>query len=320
MSTNLETNEHDSFYSAATEPLKTVLFVFNPVSGKSQIRFDLIDILQILSNNACVVTCYPTKCQGDARNVVRSRQGNYDYVFCAGGDGTLDEVVTGMMESAGKKAVPIGYIPAGTTNDFASSLGIPSDMKEAARVAAKGRVFHCDLGRINNDTYFTYVAAFGVFTESSYETPQDLKNLLGHMAYVFQGVMDLGKLRTYHFSVEADKLSISDEFVFGMITNSKSVGGIMDITGGRVDMSDGLFEVTLIKMPANILELGEIVQYLSGAIDTSDFVYQFKTSRIVMESPEPVKWTRDGEYGGSYKRIEITNLHQAMEIIVPRDK
>ena len=193
-------------------------------------------------------------------------------------------------------------------------------MKEAARAAARGRIFKCDLGRLNNDIYFTYVAAFGIFTETSYETPQDMKNMLGHMAYVLQGVMDLGKIRTYHFSVETDELSISDEFVFGMITNSKSVGGIMDITGSRVDMSDGLFEVTLIKMPTNILELGEIVQYLNRAIAASDFVYQFKTSHIIMESPEMVKWTKDGEYGGSYKRIEITNLHQALDIIVPRDR
>ena len=168
MSTSLENNERDSLYKAVTEPLKKSLFIFNPVSGKSQIRFDLIEILQIFSNDAYVITCYPTKCQGDARNVVRSRKDDYQYVFCAGGDGTLDEVVTGMMESRDKKAVPIGYIPAGTTNDFASSLGIPSDMKAAARVAARGKNFKCDLGRINGDTYFTYVAAFGVFTETSY--------------------------------------------------------------------------------------------------------------------------------------------------------
>ena len=184
-------------------------------------------------------------------------------------------------------------------------------MKEAARAAARGRIFKCDLGRLNNDIYFTYVAAFGIFTETSYETPQDMKNMLGHMAYVLQGVMDLGKIRTYHFSVETDELSISDEFVFGMITNSKSVGGIMDITGSRVDMSDGLFEVTLIKMPTNILELGEIVQYLNRVIDTSDFVYQFKTSHIIMESPEMVKWTKDGEYGGSYKRIDEEQKQRA---------
>lgn len=320
MSTNLVNNEHESLYKAVVERWKKVLFIFNPVSGKSQIRTDLVDILQILSKDAYMVNCYPTKCRGDARNMVRSRREDYKYVFCAGGDGTLDEVVTGMMENTEKAAIPIGYIPAGTTNDFASSLGIPSDMKEAARAAARGRIFKCDLGRLNNDIYFTYVAAFGIFTETSYETPQDMKNMLGHMAYVLQGVMDLGKLRTYHFSVETDELSISDEFVFGMITNSKSVGGIMDITGSKVDLCDGLFEVTLIKMPTNILELGEIVQYLNKAIDTSDFVYQFKTSHIVMKSPELVKWTKDGEYGGSYKRVEITNLRKAFEIIVPRDK
>ena len=320
MSTSLVNNERDSLYKAVVERWKKVLFIFNPVAGKSQIRTDLVDILQIFSKDAYAITCYPTKCQGDARNVIRSRKDDYMYVFCAGGDGTLDEVVTGMMENTDKPAVPIGYIPAGTTNDFASSLGIPSDMKEAARVAARGKNFKCDLGCLNGDTYFTYVAAFGIFTETSYETPQDMKNLLGHMAYVMQGVMDLGKLRTYHFSVETDELSISDEFVFGMITNSKSVGGIMDITGSQVDLCDGLFEVTLIKMPTNILELGEIVQYLNRAIDVSDFVYQFKTSHIVMKSPELVKWTKDGEYGGSYKRVEITNLHRAFEIIVPRDR
>jgi YegS/Rv2252/BmrU family lipid kinase len=320
MSTSLENNPHESLYKAVVEPWKKVLFIFNPVAGKSQIRTDIVDILDILSRDAYVVTCYPTKCRGDARNVVRSRTEDYLYVICAGGDGTLDEVVTGMMENQDKPFVPIGYIPAGTTNDFANSLGIPSDMKEAARVVARGKRFDCDLGRFNDDMYFTYVAAFGIFTETSYETPQDLKNLLGHMAYIMQGVMDLGKIRTYHFSVESDELSISDEFVFGMITNSKSVGGFMDITGNRVDMCDGLFEVTLIKMPTNILELGEIVQYLNRTIDTSDFVYQFKTSHIVMESQERVKWTRDGEYGGTYKRVEITNLRESFKILVPRDK
>jgi YegS/Rv2252/BmrU family lipid kinase len=210
MSTSLENNPHESLYKAVVEPWKKVLFIFNPVAGKSQIRTDIVDILDILSRDAYVVTCYPTKCRGDARNVVRSRTEDYLYVICAGGDGTLDEVVTGMMENQDKPFVPIGYMPAGTTNDFANSLGIPSDMKEAARVVARGKRFDCDLGRFNDDMYFTYVAAFGIFTETSYETPQDLKNLLGHMAYIMQGVMDLGKIRTYHFSVESDELSISD--------------------------------------------------------------------------------------------------------------
>ena len=296
---------------------KKVLFIFNPVSGKSQIRTDLVDILEIFSKKDYVVTCYPTRCRGDARNMVRTRNEDYLYVVCAGGDGTLDEVVSGMMEHPDKPFVPIGYIPAGTTNDFAASLGIPSDMKAAARVIAYGKPYECDLGLFNGQTYFTYVAAFGIFTETSYQTPQDLKNQLGHLAYVLQGMMDLGKARTYHFHVEAEEFSMTDNFVFGMITNSKSVGGFPDITGSEVDMNDGLFEVTLIKMPANILELNDILQYVSRLTDSSDMVYRFKTSHLVLESDEPVNWTRDGEYGGSYKRVEIFNLHRAMKIIAP---
>ena len=296
---------------------KKVLLVFNPVSGKSQIRTDLVDILEILSAKDYVITCYPTKCRGDARNLVRSRKEDYVYVICAGGDGTLDEVVSGMMENPDKPFVPIGYIPSGTTNDFAGSLGIPSDMKEAARIIAGGRTFLCDLGKFNEDSYFTYVAAFGLFTETSYQTPQDLKNTLGHMAYVLQGMMDITNARTYHFRAESEEFSAADEFVFGMITNSRSVGGFPDITGSDVDLSDGLFEVTLIKMPQNILELNDIVQYVGGLTDSSDLVYRFKTSHLVMESDEPVNWTRDGEFGGSFKRVELTNLHKVLKILAP---
>ena len=296
---------------------KKVLLIFNPVSGKSQIRTDLVDILEILSAKDYVITCYPTKCRGDARNLVRSRKEDYVYVICAGGDGTLDEVVSGMMENPDKPFVPIGYIPSGTTNDFAGSLGIPSDMKEAARIIAGGRTFLCDLGKFNEDSYFTYVAAFGLFTETSYQTPQDLKNTLGHMAYVLQGMMDITNARTYHFRAESEEFSAADEFVFGMITNSRSVGGFPDITGSDVDLSDGLFEVTLIKMPQNILELNDIVQYVGGLTDSSDLVYRFKTSHLVMESDEPVNWTRDGEFGGSFKRVELTNLHKVLKILAP---
>ena len=316
--TTLSKSEKDpSIYREYDNLWKKVLFIFNPVSGKSQIRTDLVDILEILSRRDYVITCYPTRCKGDARNLIRNRKDDYLYVVCAGGDGTLDEVVSGMMENLEKPFIPIGYIPAGTTNDFAASLGIPSDMKAAAKVVAEGSTFLCDLGRFNEDSYFTYVAAFGIFTETSYETPQDLKNLLGHPAYILQGMMDLGKIRTYHFKVESKEFSVSDDFVFGMVTNSKSVGGFPDITGSEVDLSDGVFEVTLIKMPANILELNDIVQYLNHTTDKSDLVYRFKTSHLVMESGETVKWTRDGEYGGSFKKVELFNLHKAMKILVP---
>ena len=314
-----ENNTKVSPYRPVSEKWKKVLLVFNPVAGRSEIRTELVDILETLSADSYLVTCYPTKCQGDARHIVRTRKGDYTYVICSGGDGTLDEVVSGMMENKDKPVIPIGYIPAGTTNDFATSLGIPSNKKEAARIAARGKVLECDLGKFNDDMYFTYVAAFGLFTETSYETPQDLKNLFGPLAYFMQGMMDLGRIRNYRIRVETEEMSISGEFVFGMITNSKSVGGFADITGNQVDMSDGLFEVTLVKMPANPLDLSDILQYLSRNSNSSDLVYQFKTSHIVFECSEKVKWTRDGEYAGSYSRVEITNLRRAMKILDPRE-
>ena len=302
-----------------TQQWKRALFVFNPVAGKSDIRTDLVDILEIFARESYAVTCYPTKCRGDARNIVRNRQGDYVCVFCAGGDGTLDEVVSGMLEHPDKPAVPIGYIPMGSTNDFAMSLGIPVNAKNAAKAAVLGKVIGCDLGLFNSDSYFTYVAAFGLFTETSYETPQDLKNMFGHMAYFMQGMMDLGKVRSYHFSIESKELSISDDFVLGMVTNSRSVGGFTDITGDGIDLSDGLFEVTLVKMPTNLLEVGDIIQYFNRVTNVSDFVYRFKTSHIVLESDQRVKWTRDGEYAGTYKKVELTNLCRKLNIIVPRE-
>ena len=306
-------------YRPVTEQWKKALFVFNPVAGRSEIRTEIVDILEILTGGSCAVTCYPTRCSGDARNIVRNRQEDYACVICAGGDGTLDEVVSGMLENPAKPEVPIGYIPMGSTNDFALSLGIPVNAKEAAKAAAGGRVIGCDLGLFNSDTYFTYVAAFGLFTETSYETPQDLKNMFGHMAYFLQGMIDLGKVRDYHFRIESKELSIADDFVLGMVTNSRSVGGFADITGDEVDMSDGLFEVTLVKMPTNLLELGDIIQYFNRVTSVSDLVYRFKTSRIVLESDRRVKWTKDGEYAGAYRRVELTNLKQKLKIIVPRD-
>ena len=309
----------DSLYRPVTEQWKKVLFVFNPVAGRSEIRTELVDILEILAKDSYAVTCYPTRCRGDARNIVRNRSEDYVSVICAGGDGTLDEVVSGMLENSEKPAVPIGYIPMGSTNDFAMSLGIPVNAKEAAKASARGRVMGCDLGLFNSDTLFTYVAAFGLFTETSYETPQDLKNMFGHMAYFLQGMMDLGKARNYRFRIESEELSIADEFVLGMVTNSRSVGGFADITGDGVDMGDGLFEVTLVKMPTNLLELGDIIQYFNRVTNVSDLVYRFKTSHIVLESDQRVKWTKDGEYAGAYRKVELTNLHQRLKILVPRE-
>ncbi len=306
---------------------KKILFIFNPVSGRSQIKNNLMEILEILSGAEFKVVCYVTKASGDARRIVREREDDYLYIVCAGGDGTLDEVVSGMMESRDKPFVPIGYIPAGTTNDFAANLNIPSDMRMAAEIIAHGRTFRCDLGRFNKKDYFTYVAAFGAFTGTSYQTPQELKNQLGHFAYILQGVSELGKMRAYHMHVKAIEvkeagdgvIDIVDDFAFGMITNSRSIGGIQNITGSNVDLQDGLFEVTLIRMPKNPLEMSEILMALGNTEVRTEIVTTFKTSRITFSSGEKIEWTRDGEYAGGHKRVTLENIPGQLRILVPED-
>jgi len=310
---------------------KKILFIYNPVAGRTQIREYLPDIIDILSAADFKVLCYPTRGQGDARRVVRERQEDYLYVVCAGGDGTLDEVVSGMMENPDKPFVPIGYIPAGTTNDFASSLHIPTDMRQAAQIIAQGRTFRCDLGLFNKTDYFTYVAAFGIFTGTSYQTPQELKNQIGHLAYIFQGVTELGNMRAYNMHVEAEGTVpggsggdlhgrvIDGEFALGMITNSQSIGGFANITGKRVDLQDGLFEVTLVRMPKNPLELSEILFSVGNPDAQTSMIYSFKASRVTLECEEQVAWTRDGEFAGSHRRVTLENSSRQLRILVPEE-
>jgi len=304
---------------------KKILFIFNPMAGKSQIRDSLLDIIEILSVADFKVVCYPTRGRGDARRVARERQDDYLYVVCAGGDGTLDEVVSGMMENPDKPFVPVGYIPAGTTNDFAASLHIPSEMVRAARIVTQGRVFRCDMGLFNERDYFTYVAAFGVFTGTSYRTPQELKNQIGYLAYILQGFTELGNMRAYNMRVEAvtdhpEKiLRIDGEFALGMVTNSNSVGGFQNITGAKVDLQDGLFEVTLIRMPKNPFQLSDILFSIGNPDVYSSMVYSFKASRITLECDEQVAWTRDGEYAGSHRRVTLENCSRQLRILVPEE-
>ena len=291
-----------------------LLFIYNSRAGKEKIRTQLLDLIQIFSEAGYEVTACPTKGAGYAAQAVSERDKEYALVVCAGGDGTLDEVVCGMMQS--EQLTPIGYIPGGTTNDFATSLHIPAVMTDAAKVAIYGDSFSCDVGKMNGD-YFVYTAAFGLFTEVSYETKQDIKNILGHTAYLLEGVKRLGDVKSYHVRVSYDNLTIEDDFIFGMITNSKSIGGFKEITGKNVDLADGLFEVTLIRMPQNPIELSYIIAALLNRDLVSDMMYCFKTGRLVVETEIPLKWTRDGEYGGIHKRVEIENCHKRMVIKIP---
>lgn len=294
---------------------KRLLFVYNPKSGRALIRSKLADILDIFAAAGYEVTVFPTRAHNDARNIVSQRSDDYELVVCSGGDGTLDEIVTGMIQSG--FCTPIGYIPAGSTNDFGKSLSIPKNMVRAAENVVRGKNFPCDYGRFNEDV-FVYIAAFGLFTDVSYETAQDMKNLLGHMAYLLEGMKRLSSIRTYHMKVRWEGNEVEEDFIFGMITNSISVGGFKNITGKNVLLDDGVFEVTLIKNPKNPVELSNIMlSLLNRDIDT-DTMYCFRAERIELESEEPVAWTLDGENGGRHTRVEIQNVRRGIQIRVKR--
>lgn len=298
--------------------MKKMLFVYNPNAGKGLFKSKLSDVLDIFVKADYEVVVYPTQRYKDAYKKIKHMEDKFDMVVCSGGDGTLDEVVTGMMKREKEKRVPIGYIPTGTTNDFASSLHISRDILEAAHVSVHGKAFACDVGRFNQDV-FVYVAAFGLFTDVPYQTDQKLKNALGHAAYVLEGVKRLSNIPSYHIKVTAGEQVIEDEFMIGMISNSKSVAGFRGITGKEVKFDDGEFEVTLIKKPKNAMELQEIITALLVDNFNTKYMYVFKTGEILLESREEIPWTLDGEFGGQHDTVKIINKKQALKIMIQSD-
>lgn len=295
---------------------KKMFFLFNPKAGKAQIKNHLVDIVDVFVKDGYEVTIYPTQSQGDAVRAIRDRKKGYDMVVCSGGDGTLDEVVKGMLESG--EMLSIGYVPAGSTNDFANSLTLPKNMVRAAKTAIKGKDFACDIGTFNQDM-FVYIAAFGLFTDVSYGTGQEMKNVLGHMAYILEGMKRLPAFKSYYMKFTYDDTVIEGDFIYGMITNSESVGGFKRITGKDVELNDGQFEVTLIKRPMNAMELNEIVTALLNRDVETGSLFYFKTSALKVESEEAVAWTLDGEFGGEHREILIENRKQAVNIRVPQE-
>ncbi len=281
----------------------------------------LSDVLDIFVKAGYEVTVHPTQAYRDAYYQIKEYEvGKYDLIACSGGDGTIDEVATGMMKrrEMGKDVVPVGYIPAGTTNDFAKSLHIPRKPLAAADNAVKGVPFPCDIGKFN-DSVFVYIAAFGIFTDVSYETDQAVKNVLGHMAYILEGAKRIFNIPSYKIKVEHDGEVIEDEFIFGMVTNSRSVGGFSNMVGKNIVFDDGLFEVTLIKTPKSPIALQEIIAaLLIEQVDTKH-MYTFKTKKITFDSVEEIPWTLDGEFGGEQDYVEIENVQKAMEIMVPEN-
>ena len=296
---------------------KKLFFVYNPKAGKALIKNKLADILDIFARAGYETTVAPTQKHGDAAAAVAQRRSDYDLVVCSGGDGTLDEVVTGMIQSGFN--TPIGYIPAGSTNDFGGSLSLPKNMLRAAEVAVTGNNFPCDIGSVAHEEasdIFVYIAAFGLFTDVSYETAQDVKNVLGHMAYLLEGMKRLSSIRSFRVKASWENTEVEDDFIFGMITNSTSVGGFKNITGKNVKMDDGVFEVTLIKNPKNPVELNNIMMSLLNRDMDTNAMYYFRTAELTLESGEPMAWTLDGENGGTHTKVTIKNVCKGIDIRV----
>lgn len=294
--------------------MKKLLFIYNPFAGKAQITDKLSAIIDVFTKADYLVTCHPTQSRGDATQTVIDLSADYDLIVCSGGDGTLDETVTGMLQC--DKKIPIGYIPAGSTNDFARSLRISNNMIEAAQQIVEGREYQCDAGFFNDD-FFIYVAAFGLFTDVTYNTNQQIKNVLGHAAYVLEGAKALGAVNSFELTVECDDEVYKGEYIFGMVTNSRSVGGFSKLTGKNVDLNDGYLEVLLIKKPQNILELNEIITALLSDHFESEYVECTKAKRINFTSPDEIPWTLDGEYGGRHRKVVVRDEYQAVDMIIP---
>lgn len=297
---------------------KKLLFVFNPHSGKAQIKNHLLDITDTFTKAGYDVTLRPTQEKLDAYNYIRAHANEYDRVIVSGGDGTLNEAVKGLMSFSPENRRSLGYIPAGTTNDFASTLNIPKNMPEAADVAVNGEEFKCDIGRFNDKT-FNYVAAFGAFTDVPYDTPQGTKNALGQMAYLLEGIKRLTNLPSYRVNIKYDGGEIFEEIFLCIVLNATSVAGIH--TAGKrldVDLNDGLFEMLVFKQPTNLIDFQSI---LTGLMKGEKSGYSIiKSSRFEFTCEDNIKWTLDGEYGGDPSHAVIEVLHSAMAFIVDKNK
>ena len=293
--------------------MKKLLLIINPVAGRNQAQADLFKMVRVFAEHDCEVTVYPTRGPQDCTRKVLADAGRFDLVVCCGGDGTLNEMVSGMMQR--EEPVPMGYIPLGSTNDFAASLHLPSHVEEAALRCVEGTAFHMDVGSLN-DRYFNYIAAFGAFTEASYATPQQIKNALGHLAYILEGIKSLGRLQPIHVRITADGESFEEDYLFGAVTNTVSLGGVLRLDPSRVLLDDGMYELLLVKNPQNPTEAQAMLSALMLQNYDGPLVRMLRASDILFESNHEISWTIDGEFGGSFSTTHILNNKNAVTLMV----
>lgn len=293
--------------------MKKLLFVMNPFAGQRKANKYLPEIISLFNRAGYETNVYMTGGSGDAARMVQLRAKESDLIVCCGGDGTFNETVTGIIRAGAD--VPVGYIPAGSTNDFATSLKLPGSPMQAVQHILEGQPVSYDVGRFG-ERYFSYIASFGAFTRTSYATPQSVKNALGHMAYVLEGINELSQIRKVHVRMELENEVLEDDYLFGAISNSTSVGGILTLNPSQVDMGDGLFEILLVRAPKNLTELPECIL----ALQTQDYsncgMITFRSaSKIKVCAPADVPWTLDGEREDGHSEVQVENLHHAIRLM-----
>lgn len=292
-----------------------VLLLINPAAGKLRARNGMHEIITPLCVAGMQVTVYTTSARGEAAEMARRHGNDYDRIICCGGDGTLNEVIDGMLTGGVK--CPLGYIPAGSTNDFAATLGLPAALSAAARLQVEGNPHDLDVGCFNGSRYFSYIASFGAFTSTSYTAPQSTKNALGHLAYVLEGIKDLPALQPVTLSAETDDgRHFEGSFIFGAVSNSTSIGGMVKLDASLVDLSDGLFEIVLVRMPQNLGELNSILYALTARDYAASPAFLLTRARsLTVTTEERLPWSLDGEYEAGDTRAVIRAIPHALKIV-----
>lgn len=294
--------------------MKKLLFILNPQAGQRRANRFLPEIIRLFIENGYICETYVTGESGEATRYLRHCRRKYDLVVCAGGDGTLNESISGML-SAGMTC-PLGYIPCGTTNDYASSIGLSSDVMQAARDITEGRAQAIDIGSFNGRK-FVYTATCGAFAKASYNTPQIAKNMLGHVAYILEGMKDLTAIRPIHMKLVTENIALEDDFIFCSVTNSTSVGGILRLDSQLVALNDGRFEVTLVRNPVNPAQLSSILVGVTTQSVPNDMIHFFSARNLRVETDAPVEWTLDGEREDATDVVTMENMHSAVRIVIP---
>lgn len=294
--------------------MKKLLLIVNPAAGHGGYKNNFAEAMNLLSMGGYAVTLYFTSARGDATQIAKSNAREYDTIACIGGDGTLSEVIAGLMTM--KNPPPLGYFPMGTANDVATTLDLPkNNTYAAAKRMLEGLPHPYDVGGFGDERYFAYIAAFGAFTEVSYATPQEQKKRLGHLAYVLQGAAALPKIEAYNTRVEFDDGVINAKLIYGSMSNSTSVAGIVRLKEDMVSLGDGVSELVLVKAPDKVTDLGNIAESILSQRFDSDKLIILHTKHAKFTFEQPVAWTTDGEEGGTYQEIELKNYARPVNII-----